>query len=117
MGKSGRARSHASRWWKLSSSSFGLTVQRLPIGQRVLVLAELVGTRNGDGWFSTAEISEMLEALHLPQPKNLSATISNFRKSDLVLSRGGEKPWSLTPIGRERARELIENFSYEQISV
>jgi hypothetical protein len=77
----------------------------------------VVGVRNGDGWFSVSELSEMLQAFHLPQPKNLSATISNLRRADLVTSRVGTKPWSLTPVGRERARELIENFTYEQISV
>lgn len=79
-------------------------------------MAEVVGTRNGDGWFKTSEIQDFLEALHVPKLSNASATLGNLRTSSLVTSRTNSKPWSLTPVGREEARALMGSFSFEQIS-
>jgi DNA-binding MarR family transcriptional regulator len=72
----------------------------------VLVVGELAGLRRGDGWFTTKDVEELYEALRLPRP-NVGATLSNLAKKDLVTKRAKPPPWSLTPVGRKTAHELL----------
>jgi hypothetical protein len=92
-----------------------LAVQRLQVNQRVLVLGNVVGQQNGDRWFSTMEVSNLAMALRIPAGANVTNTLSRFAAQDWVLKRRGARPWSLTPLGRERAEELIGNVDYSQI--
>jgi hypothetical protein len=86
---------------------FGLVVQRLARRRdRVLVIAHLVGEREGDGWFSPADIGNMFELLRLPSPGNISQELARLRDSELVFRRGSSS-WSLTPEGNEAVLDLV----------
>lgn len=85
---------------------FALTLQRLPTArQKVLVLADLVGSRSDSRTFTAADVERAFMALHVPPPSNISRDLSNLRRDGFTLSHGGGV-WSLTPVGRERVREI-----------
>jgi hypothetical protein len=100
----------------LSGTSFGLAVQRLPGKEQVLMLGHVQGVRNGDGWFSTAELLQMFESLRLPSPSNVSAVLSNLRNEKNVVRRAAVPPWGLTPQGIDRAIQLLGDFDYAGIN-
>jgi hypothetical protein len=74
----------------------------------VLVVGELAGLRNGDGWFTTNDVEQLFEALHLT-PRAVPQTLGNLTKKgkELVTKRTKQPPWSLTPKGRKTAHELL----------
>lgn len=74
----------------------------------MLAVGEMAGLRNGTGWFSTKDVEELFEALHLTAPA-VGATLSNLTKKekDLVTKRLKPPPWSLTPKGRKTAHTLL----------
>jgi hypothetical protein len=72
----------------------------------VLVVGELAGLRQGDGWFATKDVEELFEAFRLPPPA-IAATLSNLTKKELITKRTKPPPWSLTPKGRKTAHELL----------
>jgi hypothetical protein len=78
----------------------------------VLVLAQLVGQRNGDGWFRTPDVGEMFTELRIPAPGNISARLADLRKRGLLINRkakSGVHPagWVLTPLGHKEVLEVI----------
>lgn len=86
---------------------FGLRLQRLSSdGERVLVLGEVVGVRNGTRRFSTAQIESLFDQLHVPTPSNTSARLGDLRRQRLVV-KNRDASWALTPEGRLRALELL----------
>lgn len=99
----------------MTPSSFSLAAQLLPVRERVLVLAEVVGLRNGDGWFSAADISALALALRIPSAANPTRTLEQLKPHGWLLRRSGPKPWALTALGRQQAAELMSHQQYEQI--
>jgi hypothetical protein len=89
-------------------------VQLLPVRERVLAVGSVLGYQNGNGRFSLVDLHGLFDTLHIPQPGNPSATLGSLRSAGLVY-RSADKLWSLTPLGRQRATELIGHFDYEQI--
>lgn len=86
------------------------------MNQRVLVVADVVGARNGDGWFVAEDVEEMFEALRVPPPASVARSIGQMIRADLVrIDRGGAR-WSLTPAGRRRAMEAIGEIDYAAIA-
>jgi hypothetical protein len=83
------------------------------------VLGHLVGVRNGNGWFTTAELAAMYEALRIPSPANLSDALGKHRLNHFVIAGTGEnrRRWSLTPLGVERVRELLSTLNYSDVEV
>jgi hypothetical protein len=77
----------------------------------VLVLAELAGQANKDGWFTTADVEAMFLEFRLPRPARVSSHLSNMRKPGLVINRTATKAaragWSLTPAGRAHVLDVI----------
>lgn len=89
-------------------SSFALTVQRLPRERdRVLVLGELTGNRNGDGLFTPGQVGHTFDALRIPRPGNISQALARLRVDGLVIRDRTGAGWGLTPEGRETLRTLV----------
>jgi hypothetical protein len=76
----------------------------------------LAGLRNGDGWFSTKDVDDLFEELHLTAPA-VGATLSNLTKrdKDLVTKRVSPPPWSLTPRGRKTAHQLLGDVNVAKL--
>lgn len=92
---------------------FALTVQRLGrASEKVLVLADLVGSRADGHRFTATEIRQAFMDLHVPPPGNIPRTLSDLKRGKFTLPHGNGV-WSLTPIGRERAREIAGNASVD----
>lgn len=74
----------------------------------MLVVGELAGLRNGDGWFTTKDVEQLFETLRLTPPA-VAQTLNNLSKKekDLVTKRTKPPPWALTPKGRKTAHELL----------
>lgn len=117
MGDCDRACKSTRRRRILSVTSFGLTVQLLPINQQVLTLAQLVGVRNGDGWFDVDDISRMFDALRVPPPKSIPRGLGTLRSQNLTTQVNREKPWSVTPLGAQKVSQIIGEFDYDRIEL
>jgi hypothetical protein len=92
----------------VTNAPFALTLQRLPSGgARVLVLGQLAGARNTNGWFGPADVDALFEALRVPAPGNVSQELARLRANGLVRNRRARPSWSLTPEGNVRAQDLI----------
>jgi hypothetical protein len=97
------------------SNSAALTVQLLAPNQQVLVLGEIAGARKGDGWFSVADIHELLEGLRLPPRHSVARSLGQLRAAHLVRERAGSTPWTLTPLGREQATAVVGALDYNRV--
>lgn len=94
---------------------FALKVQLLPTAaDRVLVLGHVAGLRNSDGWFGPREVNVLGEALRLPRLGNVSETLSRLESRSLVRRRGSGG-WSLTPLGRQTALELVGGIAVDRV--
>lgn len=84
----------------------GLQIQALPAtSDRVLVAADLVSRRSGDGRFVPSEITRALLDLNVPPPGNVSSVLGTLRNRDHVL-RHQDGRWAVTPLGRRAAEEF-----------
>ena len=91
--------------------SFRLALQRLPsAADKVLVLGQLAGAHNGEGWFGPSDLETLFQVLRVPAPANCSATLGRLRTAGLVTFRTPRPSWSLTPEGDERVRGLSEQI-------
>ncbi len=83
-------------------------MQRLTHGhERVLVLAELAGARNGDGWLAPKDITDLFDGFQLPPAGNISQDLTRLRKNGLARTRRAKPGWALTPEGHETVAKLI----------
>ncbi|HLQ14720.1 MAG TPA: hypothetical protein VK256_02520 [Candidatus Eisenbacteria bacterium] len=101
----------------MNKGRLGLEIQQLARSEnRVLVVSDIAGVRNGDRWFVSKDVADLFEALRVPSPKNLRATLANLAARGFVVRRrtGG---WSLTPIGHERAVSLVGDLDPAQIAI
>lgn len=73
----------------------------------MLVVGQIAGMRNQDGWFSSGDVSAVFEAFRIPAPPNLPATLGNLGKKHLLVRRTKQPNWSLTPKGRKTVIELL----------
>jgi hypothetical protein len=97
-------------------TGFGLAVQQLAHRQsQVLVLGHLAGFRNGDGWFTPADVDGLFQGLRVPGPANTAQLLRNILPNGLVVRRTGGGAWSLTPVGRQRAVDLLGDLDLAQI--
>jgi hypothetical protein len=82
---------------------------------QVLVLAHLMGVRNGNGWFSPTDITDMYESLRIPEPASIRRSLGQLRSNDLARTRNGSGEWTVTPLGAQRVSEIIADFDYNSI--
>lgn len=88
---------------------FALTVQQLPRGSdRVLVLSDVAARRAADGWFRSAELSDLFIQFRIPLPGNPSQQLADLGRQGHVIRHPSQRPvaWSVTPRGRARVLEL-----------
>lgn len=88
---------------------FALTVQQLARGSdRVLVLSDIAARRAADGWFRSAELSDLFVQFRIPLPGNLSQQLADLARQGHVMRHPSQRPvaWSVTPRGRARVLEL-----------
>jgi hypothetical protein len=83
--------------------------------RQVLILADVAGYRNGDGWFSQSDLRDMFDALRLPVPKSLSRDLTRLRDRELIRNRSTDSLLTLTPKGRNEAQGLLGEFDYGRI--
>ena len=103
------------RWGCLIEVGFGLKVQLLAsFNERVLVLGQFAGYRSGDGWFRPRDIDQLFEHLRI-HGGNVSRALGLLDAQKLVLNSETRKEWSLTPLGEERALELVGQISPEEL--
>lgn len=94
---------------------FGLKVQLLgSFNERVLVVGQLAGFRAGDGWFRPRDVDLLLEQLRV-HGGNVSRALKLLDAQKLVLNSASRKAWSLTPLGEERALELVGDIPLEAL--
>lgn len=86
---------------------FGLTLQQLSSDtERVLVAGEVVGLRNGNFRFTTSDVNDLFDGLHVPLPSNTSARLGSLKTKKFVV-RTKDGAWALTPQGRLKAQDVI----------
>lgn len=96
---------------------FGLSVQELSTAtQRVLAVADLVARRNVAQTFEVGAVREAFMQLQVPPPKNIPQALADLGRGGFTLSHG-KGTWSLTPLGRRRAAELLGSPSDRFIEV
>lgn len=59
----------------------------------------------------------MFLELRVPSPARTERNLERLRSSDRALKVPGKRLWALTPLGRQKAAELIGEFDYDRISV
>jgi hypothetical protein len=83
------------------------------------VLAQLAGQRNGDGWFTTADVRAAFMEWRLPAPSNISRELGGLRGQGRVIARSQSATrsagWSLTPLGQTRVQEAIGNIDQTRL--
>ena len=100
-----------------ATEAFGLKLQHLGTdSDRTLVLGHAIGLRNGNDRFTTGEIAEMFDDLHVPPPANISARLGNLRSKNLVV-RNKDASWGVTPIGKVAAVDLIGSVDLASLEV
>ncbi len=72
--------------------------------------------RSEDGWFTPAEVRTVFDALRVPRPGNVSATLGLLARRGFTLRRpGGSGSWSLTPEGREQVPPIVQGLDLAAI--
>lgn len=94
---------------------FALELQAMGVPEQVLVLAHVAAQRNEGQWFRTADVATLFEAFRIPQPANISQTLSNHREAERVYRRSENPPWSLTPVGQARVNEIFANLDVDDV--
>ena len=104
-----------------SDYGFALEVQQLRRdADQILVLDELAGQLNRDGWFTPADVSAMFAQFRVPTPQNVSARLGELRRREHVVNRrrtaSHPAGWSLTPSGHRHVLELIGQINAAELA-
>ena len=94
------------------SDRLGLQLQALGRAtDRVLLIADLVARRSPSQRFAVAELTDAFYGLDVPPPGNISQTLANLKQAQKALWHPDGR-WTLTPEGRQAARNLgVENVT------
>jgi hypothetical protein len=84
-----------------------LRVQRLPLGDQVLVLARVAESRVASGRFGSSDIDLLLNDVGLPRPPKTSVVLARLGQAGLLARLTSKGSWRLTPAGRSRSMELL----------
>jgi hypothetical protein len=100
-----------------SQNEFRVTLQLLPARDRLLIAGQLVGRRNGDGWFAALQAAQLLEDLRIPYDRrSASRDLRRLEASEFVLSRAAAPQWSLTPLGADHVNDVIGDIDLDQLT-
>ncbi len=83
----------------------------------MLVIGRVLELRKSSGWFSPSELGSLFEALYIPQPANIPRELQALAKEELTLKQKNSKGWSLSPLGKQTAEELVEELDIGAIEV
>src|ERR1044072_2432595 len=96
-------------------TSFGVLVQRLPRRRdRVLAIAQFVGSRSRQPYVRPVAVRKMFEALRIPEPGNISEELARLGREELMRP-GPDRTWSVTPLGREAVTTLIGDLDEAEV--
>lgn len=97
--------------------SASLRLQGFKAGDQVLVLGRLEEGRSETGRFASAEIDDLFDDFGLPRPARISNVLVALEKKQLVSRpKGTRGTWRLTPAGRQRSVELMDDMSLAALS-
>ncbi len=86
------------------------------VGDRVLVVGQLAGLRNGTGWFKAPDVSHLFQDFRVPhERRNTARDLQGLRRQQLVIRRERDEAWSLTPEGRERVQALVGDVDVAEL--
>ena len=88
----------------------------LPVSDRVLVIGQLAGHRQGHGWFDAADVDALFEAFRVPNPASTSTTLGQLAKKKLTTRRVVTPRWGLTPEGESRVRVVLGDLDFRLIA-
>jgi hypothetical protein len=83
----------------------------------VLVIGSLAGARNGDGWFTNKDVTDLVRDLRLPGISNLGRNVVHLVRGGFIRPRGKPAGWSLTPSGRIQVRDLMGELDPSEVQL
>lgn len=93
----------------MTVDSIGIRVQRMPVPDQALVLASIASARSSDGTFSGRAVTDLFYDTSLPVPDKIGNVFDTMKRAGRVTPARHHGAWSLTPLGRQRASELVGN--------
>lgn len=97
--------------------SASLRLQGFAVGDQLLVLGRLAEGRSETGRFAPAAIDALFDEFGLPRPAKVSNVLVTLEKRELVSRPKRTKGvWRLTPTGRHRSVELMDDMSLMALS-
>jgi hypothetical protein len=90
---------------EVSTTSAPLFIQQLSGSDQTLVLLHMVTLRAASRAATTGALLDLIDALRLPRPANISTTLSRLGRKNLVRRAG--KMWQITPLGEAAVAELV----------
>lgn len=97
--------------------SASLRLQGFETGNQVLVLGRLAEGRSETGRFAPVAIDDLFDDFGLPRPAKVSNVLVALEKKQLVSRpKGTRGTWRLTPAGRQRSVELMDDMSLAALS-
>lgn len=91
----------------MTVESIGVRVQRMQIRPRTLVLASIASGRSEDGTFSGRAVMELYDDIALPPPAKVGNVFANLKASGWATPAKARGAWRLTPLGQQKAAELV----------
>lgn len=97
--------------------SVALRLQGFEPQDQVLVLGRLAEGRSDTGRFAPAAVDGLFDYVGLPRPAKVANMILALEKKDMVSrAKGAKGAWRLTPVGRHRSIELMDDMSLTVLS-
>lgn len=96
-------------------SVLGVTLQNMNQGNQVLILGEVSGIQNGDGWFTPSDLRKLFLAIRLPLPSNLSVVLSRLKTQGLLIKNGSSSQFSLTPRGMQAKASITGKIDFSAL--
>jgi len=93
----------------VTDESIGVRVQRMPMADQALVLASIASGRSEDGTFSGRTVMELFLYTSLPAPAKIGNVFTTLKRAGRTTSAMAHGAWSLTPLGRQRVTELVDD--------
>ncbi len=91
-------------------NSVALRIQGLPRKDQALLLSRVAQARAGETRFAPRDVESLYADLALPAPTRVWDVLSRLESEKLLTrSRGHGSVWAVTPLGRQRASELISD--------
>ena len=98
----------------MTQTPFPFAFQRFgKAADKVLLAAEIVGMRNGNGLFKPSEVIGFFDALRVPRLTNVHRELKSLESGQL-LRRIGEF-WAITPVGRRTVEEQLMLFDSAEL--